>query len=332
MPIPGTWIKGFHGVLQRSGLGGEGSVSLRALALEHRSLGTQSMSVLTELPGRERTRGAPRGADGYRPVGAVEGSAVEPGPPGGVIEIWDEVEPLAAYVDRRLLQAEVLYLPNRGRLYHVAKRTIDVVGATLLLLLAAPVMAVLAVMIRLDSPGPAVFRQQRVTLGGRVFTFYKFRTMWVDARERYPDLYDYRRTGTLGDIYYKLEDDPRNTRVGTWLRRTTLDELPNLVNVLKGDMSLVGPRPERPHFVERFQRDVPAYASRHLLHAGMTGWAQVNGWRGDTSIARRLECDLYYLRHWSLGFDLRILWMTAAGLPGAVRRAAAGGALDVRSV
>lgn len=306
MPIPGTWIKGFHGVLQRSGLAGEGSVSLRALALEHRSLGTQSMSVLTELPGRERTRGAPRGADGYRPVGAVEGSAVEPAPPGGAIELWDEVEPLAAYVDRRLLQAEVLYLPNRGRLYHVAKRTIDVVGASLLLLLAAPVMAVLAVMIRLDSPGPAVFRQQRVTLGGRVFTFYKFRTMWVDARERYPDLYDYRRTGTLGDIYYKLEDDPRNTRVGTWLRRTTLDELPNLVNVLKGDMSLVGPRPELPQLISHYR---PEDLALFFTKAGLTGLAQVAG-RSLLTVRERITLDVRYVAQQTLLLDLRILART----------------------
>lgn len=306
MPIPGTWIKGFHGALQRSGLGSEGSVSLRALALEHRSLGTQSMSVLTELPGRERTRDAPRGADGYRPVGAAEGSAVEPALTGGAVELWDEVEPLAAYVDRRLLQAEVLYLPNRGRLYHVAKRTIDIVGASLLLLLASPVMAVLALMIRLDSPGPAVFRQQRVTLGGRVFTFYKFRTMWVDARERYPELYDYRRTGTLGDIYYKLEDDPRNTRVGRWLRRTTLDELPNLINVLTGDMTLVGPRPELPQLISHYR---PEDLALFFTKAGLTGLAQVAG-RSLLTVRERITLDVRYVAQQTLLLDLRILART----------------------
>ncbi len=206
-------------------------------------------------------------------------------------------------------------LPGRIS-YLLLKRALDIAVSTAGLILCAPLCACIALVTWLRTGSPVVIGQTRVGRGGRHFRLYKFRTLPVE---------------TLADGDCRWLAGPADPW-GCFLRVSGLDELPQLWNVLKGDMSLVGPRPERPHFVERFQRDVPAYASRHLLHAGMTGWAQVNGWRGDTSIARRLECDLYYLRHWSLGFDLRILWMTAAGLPGAVRRAAAGGALDVRSV
>jgi lipopolysaccharide/colanic/teichoic acid biosynthesis glycosyltransferase len=219
---------------------------------------------------------------------------------------WDPTEPLPDYLERRLGTARFLYLPNRSRAYRIAKRTLDLVGAMLLLLLAAPVMLVIALLIRRDSPGPAIFRQQRVTRGGRVFTFYKFRTMWVDARERYPELYDYQRSGPFSDVFYKLEDDPRNTGVGRWLRRTTLDELPNLVNVIRGEMSLVGPRPELPELLAHYRAEDLAL---FFTKAGLTGLAQVSG-RSLLTVKERITLDLRYVAQQTLLLDLRIIART----------------------
>ena len=161
----------------------------------------------------------------------------------------------------------------------------------------------LVVLIRLDSPGPAIFRQPRVTVGGRVFTFYKFRTMWVDARERFPALYDYRASTASGEVFYKLADDPRCTRVGRWLRRTTVDELPNLVNVLRGDMSLVGPRPELPELLGQYRNEDLALL---LTKAGVTGLAQIAG-RSLLTVRERITIDLRYLAQQTVLLDLRIL-------------------------
>jgi len=179
----------------------------------------------------------------------------------------------------------------------VFKRTFDLVFSTFALLLTAPLMLVIALLIRLTSPGPVFYRQERMGLDGRVFTMLKFRTMRDDAE------------GESGPVW-AVKDDPRRTRVGAFLRRTSLDELPQLINVLKGEMSLVGPRPERPVFIEAFRKQIPRYMLRHKMKAGMTGWAQVNGWRGNTSLEKRIEYDLYYIEHWSLLFDLKILWLT----------------------
>jgi exopolysaccharide biosynthesis polyprenyl glycosylphosphotransferase len=158
-------------------------------------------------------------------------------------------------------------------------------------------MLVIAVAIRATSPGPVLLRQERMGLDGRAFRMLKFRTMRADAEAD---------TGPV----WATENDPRRTRLGAWLRRFSLDELPQLVNVLRGEMSLVGPRPERPVFVEEFRRRFPGYMLRHKVKAGMTGWAQINGWRGNTSLEKRLEFDLYYIERWSLAFDLKILLMT----------------------
>jgi exopolysaccharide biosynthesis polyprenyl glycosylphosphotransferase len=158
-------------------------------------------------------------------------------------------------------------------------------------------MAAIAVAIRATSRGPVLYRQERMGLDGHRFAMLKFRTMVEDAEAA---------TGPR----WAVRDDPRRTRLGAVLRRFSLDELPQLVNVLRGDMSLVGPRPERPSFVEEFRRRVPGYMLRHKVKAGITGWAQINGWRGDTSIEKRIEYDLYYIERWSLGFDLKILLAT----------------------
>jgi Undecaprenyl-phosphate glucose phosphotransferase len=185
--------------------------------------------------------------------------------------------------------------------YLFQKRIFDVAFSIVILLLTLPLTLLIALAVRLGSAGPVFFVQDRVGLNGRVFRMLKFRTMRVGSREE-------------GDTRWTCDNDPRRTLVGTFLRKTNLDELPQFFNVLKGDMSIVGPRPERPFFVERFLEEVDRYNARHLFKAGITGWAQVNGWRGDTSIAKRVEYDLYYLRNWSLTFDLQIITMTVVRL------------------
>ncbi len=179
----------------------------------------------------------------------------------------------------------------------VQKRLFDVVLCSLALLVAGPLMGAIAFAIRLTSGSPLLFRQERMGLDGRVFQMLKFRTMTANAELS---------TGPV----WTAPDDPRRTRLGVFLRRMSLDELPQLWNVLRGEMSLVGPRPERPVFIEQFRREIPGYMLRHKIKAGLTGWAQVNGWRGNTSLHERVEHDLYYIQHWSLTLDVRILLLT----------------------
>jgi Undecaprenyl-phosphate glucose phosphotransferase len=179
----------------------------------------------------------------------------------------------------------------------VLKRGLDLCVSSAALVLCAPVMATIALLIKLSSPGPVLYRQQRMGLDCRAFTLFKFRSMHADAEPP-------------GIPIWSTKNDARCTRVGSWLRRLNLDELPQLINVLKGEMSLVGPRPERPEFIEQFRRGIPRYMLRHKIQAGMTGWAQVHGYRGDTSIEERLRYDLEYIQRWSLLFDLQILLLT----------------------
>jgi Undecaprenyl-phosphate glucose phosphotransferase len=183
--------------------------------------------------------------------------------------------------------------------YALLKRAFDVCFSVLALLLTLPLAVLTALLIRLTSQGPVFFVQERIGLNGKPFMMYKFRTM----RPSGPNSEE-------GDTRWTTQNDPRRTWAGAFLRKTSLDELPQFINVLKGDMSVVGPRPERPHFVRQFLQDVARYNHRHCLKVGITGWAQVNGWRGDTSINKRVEYDLYYLQNWSLAFDLRIIVMT----------------------
>lgn len=177
------------------------------------------------------------------------------------------------------------------------KRGIDVAFSLTFLILASPVMLALAVAVKLSSPGPVFYRQERMGLNGHTFRMLKFRSMPIDAENR------------SGPVWAKSGED-RATPVGKFLRRTSLDELPQFINVLKGDMSVVGPRPERPVFIDQFRDHVPRYMLRHKMKAGITGWAQVNGWRGNTSIERRIEYDIYYIQNWSLKLDFKIMLMT----------------------
>jgi Undecaprenyl-phosphate glucose phosphotransferase len=179
----------------------------------------------------------------------------------------------------------------------ISKRTTDIALSMVGLIVLSPLLLLIAMLVRLSSRGPVLYSQERMGLDGRSFRMLKFRSMRTDAES------------ATGAIWAQAKDD-RRTAFGTFLRRTSLDELPQLWNVLMGDMALVGPRPERPVFVSRFRKEIPHYMLRHKVRAGITGWAQINGWRGNTSLDRRVECDLFYIRNWSYGLDLKILVLT----------------------
>lgn len=188
--------------------------------------------------------------------------------------------------------------PLARRSARACKRALDLICTVPAVILLSPVFLFLALLVRLSSPGPVFFRQERVGRDNRTFPVLKFRTMRQDAE------------AATGPVWAR-KNDPRRTTIGTFLRKTSLDELPQLFNVLRGEMSLVGPRPERPHFVEQFKRTIPHYLDRHRVKAGLTGWAQMHGLRGNTPIEERTKYDLWYVENWSLGLDVRILLRTA---------------------
>jgi putative colanic acid biosynthesis UDP-glucose lipid carrier transferase len=179
----------------------------------------------------------------------------------------------------------------------VLKSLEDKLLSLFILICISPVMLVLAVWVKVTSKGPVFYRQERITWNNRSFGMLKFRSMPVNAESK---------TGAV----WAVSGENRATKIGAFMRKTSLDELPQFINVLKGDMSIVGPRPERPVFVEKFKHDVPGYMQKHMMKAGITGWAQINGWRGDTDLAKRIECDLYYIENWSVWFDIKIVFLT----------------------
>ena len=191
----------------------------------------------------------------------------------------------------------IRYVPLSNTFNAMVKRLMDVVGAIMAIIVSSPVMLLMCILIKLTSPGPLIYRQERVGLHNKNFWMYKFRSMEIqpEAEEKKA---------------WTVKNDPRVTGIGKFMRRTSIDELPQLFNILKGDMSLVGPRPERPFFVEKFREEIPRYMVKHQVRPGLTGWAQVNGYRGDTSIRKRIECDLYYIENWSVGFDIKIMFLT----------------------
>ena len=191
----------------------------------------------------------------------------------------------------------IRYVPLTNTVSAAAKRLVDILGSAFGLILIMPLLLVVAILVKKSSPGPIIFKQERVGLHNKPFMMYKFRTMRLqEAGEE--------KKG------WTVKGDPRVTKVGAFLRRTSIDELPQLFNVLKGDMSLVGPRPERPQFVEKFREEIPRYMIKHQVRPGMTGWAQINGYRGDTSIRKRIEYDIYYIENWSMALDIKILFLT----------------------
>ena len=191
----------------------------------------------------------------------------------------------------------IRYVPLTNTYYAALKRIMDVTGAIFGIILFSPLMLFSIIMIKLTSPGPLIFKQERVGLHNRPFMMYKFRSMAVQPPEK-------------EKTRWTVKDDPRVTNFGKFMRKTSIDELPQFFNVLKGEMSLVGPRPERPFFVEKFKEEVPRYMIKHQVRPGITGWAQVNGYRGNTSIRKRIEYDLYYIENWTLGLDVKILFLT----------------------
>ncbi|MGA2809782.1 MAG: exopolysaccharide biosynthesis polyprenyl glycosylphosphotransferase [Candidatus Acidiferrum sp.] len=196
-----------------------------------------------------------------------------------------------------LLLVDLKSTAAESAIYVILKRAFDLIFAAGVLLFTAPLLALIAFAVRVSSPGPVIFGQDRVGLNGKLFRMYKFRSMRVSSPQE-------------SDTRWTVKGDPRCTRLGAILRRSGLDELPQFFNVLRGEMSVVGPRPERPILVQKFMQSVGNYNTRHYLKVGITGWAQVNGWRGDTSIEKRVEYDLYYVRHWTLTFDLFIVLLT----------------------
>lgn len=186
-------------------------------------------------------------------------------------------------------------VPLNGGFNKFVKRVSDIVGSFLLIILFSPVMLAVALAVRFSSKGPVIYKQERVGLHNRSFVMYKFRSMKIERCD---------------ELHFTTQNDDRTTRIGRFIRRCSLDELPQLFNVLKGDMSLVGPRPERPEFVEKFREQIPRYMIKHQVRPGMTGWAQINGYRGNTSIRKRIEYDLYYIENWTFWFDIVILFQT----------------------
>ena len=191
----------------------------------------------------------------------------------------------------------IRHVPLTNTFNALVKRMVDIGGSIVAIILFSPIMLIAAVLIKLTSPGPLIYKQERVGLHNKTFQMYKFRSMEVQdpAKEKKG---------------WTVKDDPRVTPIGKFIRRTSIDELPQLFNILKGDMSLVGPRPERPFFVEKFREEIPRYMVKHQVRPGLTGWAQINGYRGDTSIRKRIEHDLYYIENWTLGLDFKIIFLT----------------------
>ncbi len=191
----------------------------------------------------------------------------------------------------------IRYVPLSNTLNSVAKRLVDIVGSLAGIVITSPIMLIAAIAVKISSPGPVIFKQERVGLHSKSFYMYKFRSM----EQQKP---------SEEQKAWTVKNDPRVTGIGRILRKTSLAELPQLFNILRGDMSLMGPRPERPHFVEKFKEEIPRYMVKHQVRPGLTGWAQVNGYRGDTSIRKRIEYDLYYIENWSMLLDIKIIFRT----------------------
>lgn len=191
----------------------------------------------------------------------------------------------------------IRYVPLANTSNKVIKRVMDIAGSVCGIVILSPLLLFLAILVKISSPGPVIFKQERVGLHGKPFYMYKFRSMEQQSEDEEKKA-------------WTVRDDPRVTGIGRIMRRTSLDELPQLFNILKGDMSLIGPRPERPLFVERFKEEIPRYMVKHQVRPGLTGWAQVNGFRGDTSIKKRIDCDIYYIENWTISFDIKIFLLT----------------------
>ena len=239
------------------------------------------------------------GLDEYSKLKKIVASCEKSGVHTQFVPDYTDIIPSRPYTED-LLGLPVInirYVPLSDTFNALIKRLMDIIGSLLAIILFSPVMLSTVIAIRRSSPGPLIFSQERVGLHNRPFKMYKFRSMKV-------------QTDHEEQKGWTTKNDPRVTKVGKVIRKTSIDELPQLFNVLKGDMSLIGPRPERPQYVEKFREEIPRYMVKHQVRPGMTGWAQVNGYRGNTSIRKRIEYDIYYIEHWSVAFDIKILVLT----------------------
>ena len=239
------------------------------------------------------------GLQEYTKLGKVVGLCEKSGVHTKFIPDYNNIIPTKPYTEdvQGLPVINIRHVPLTNWLNRFMKRTMDIFGAIVAIILFSPVMLVVTIIMKITDPGPLIFKQERIGLKNKPFYMYKFRSMVVQKET------DEKKGWTV-------KDDPRVTPIGKFMRKTSIDELPQLFNILKGDMSLVGPRPERPQFVEKFKEEIPRYMIKHQVRPGLTGWAQVNGYRGDTSIRKRIEYDLYYIENWTLGFDIKIIFLT----------------------
>ena len=239
------------------------------------------------------------GLDEYHKLEYIVGMCEKSGVHTKFIPDYNNIIPTRPYTEdlMGLPVINIRRVPLTNTLNAITKRAFDIFGAIVALILFSPIMITVSIIIKATSKGPLIFKQERVGLQNRTFFMYKFRSMIVQEEEK-----------ERGE--WTTKNDPRVTPIGKFIRRTSIDELPQLFNVLKGDMSLIGPRPERPFFVEKFKEEIPRYMIKHQVRPGLTGWAQVNGYRGDTSIRKRIEYDLYYIENWTLGLDAKILVLT----------------------
>lgn len=235
----------------------------------------------------------------YDKLGSIINACEKSGVRTEIIPDYYKYIPAKPYVEEvdGLSIINIRYIPLDNLVNNMIKRAFDIICSLICIIILSPVMLITSIIIKITSPGPIFFKQERIGLNKKSFNMYKFRSMKVqkDCDEK---------------AQWTTIDDPRKTKFGTFIRKTSMDELPQLFNVLKGDMSLIGPRPERPYFVEKFKEEIPKYMIKHQVRPGMTGWAQVNGWRGDTSIEKRIECDIYYIENWSFILDIKILCFT----------------------
>lgn len=216
-----------------------------------------------------------------------------------IIPYYYQYVPAKPYMDNLdgLPVIDTRHVPLDNYLKSLGKRLFDIAFSSVAILLTAPIMIFSYLMVKLTSPGPVIYRQERVGLDRKPFVMYKFRSMHMQTEEE-------------EKTQWTTKDDPRKTKWGAFMRKTSIDELPQFFNVLLGDMSVVGPRPERPFFVDQFKETIPKYMIKHQVRPGITGWAQISGWRGDTSIEKRIEHDLYYIENWKFSFDLKIILLT----------------------
>jgi Undecaprenyl-phosphate glucose phosphotransferase len=232
-------------------------------------------------------------------LGSIIATCEKAGVKTNIIPYYYKYVPSKPYIDDLdgLPIIDTRHVPLDNLFKNFSKRLFDIVFATVAIILTSPVLLLSALMVKLTSTGPVLFKQERVGTNRQNFYMYKFRSMRMQTDEEEMDK-------------WTTKSDPRKTWWGSFIRKTSIDELPQFFNVLNGSMSVVGPRPERPYFVEKFKEEIPRYMIKHQVRPGITGWAQVNGYRGDTSIEARIEHDLYYIENWSLGLDVRIIFLT----------------------